>query len=317
MKFRTEYQAGSSLLRLDPEKGVCLLGSCFSDNIGGRMRRSLWNADVNPCGVLFNPMSISDMLNMAVVDTDIDFFPIEEYNGRWISTAFSYLNCATAEEARREGGERLKRLRENIRTCDAMLITWGTAFVFEDVRTEKIVANCHKLPAKRFRRFRVEIGDIVACWKETIAKVRKINPGMKFVFTVSPVRHLADGLAGNSLSKATLRLAAERLVAETENADYFPSFEILTDDLRDYRFYAEDMVHPSAIAEEYIYEKFLETYVDARGRAMLTEGAKLFARLQHRPLNPDTDEHRRFVADTRRLLADFRRRHPGSLAATL
>lgn len=317
MNFRTEYQVGSSLLRLDPEKGVCLLGSCFSDNIGGRMRRSLWNADVNPCGVLFNPMSISDVLNMALNDISPANFAVEEYKGRWISTAFSYLNCATAEEARREGGERLKQLREDIRMCDAMLITWGTAYVFEDVRTEMIVANCHKLPAKRFRRFRVEVGDIVACWKETIAKVRKINPGMKFVFTVSPVRHLADGLAGNSLSKATLRLAAEQLVAQTENTDYFPSFEILIDDLRDYRFYAEDMVHPSAVAEEYIYEKLLDTYVDALGRAMLAEGAKLYARLQHRPLNPDTDEHRRFVAETRSLLADFRRRHPGSLAATL
>lgn len=315
MKFRTEYVAEPGVVRLDVEKAVTLLGSCFSENIGRLMQESMWDARINPTGVLFNPISISNAVETAFLSecgrSGEPPFKIERFGNRWISVDFSYLSESTRKQAEAEAAHRLDILRQTLKESWTLIVTFGTAWVFEDNETGRVVANCHKLPSQRFFRRRLSVSEIVETWKRCVSCLRKVNPELKIIFSVSPVRHLADGFVGNSLSKATLRLAIEELVGVFDNCCYFPSFEILTDDLRDYRFYADDMLHPSSAGEEYIWEKFQQTFLDKKNIDILGEGAKLWRRLNHRSLYPDSEEYKKFQESTHRLLNEFLASHPG------
>ena len=290
MKFRTEIEIAKFAEGIDHTQKVFALGSCFAENISERLARAKFSVATNPFGVLFNPSSIANAIerldnarNFAVCDIEAgreSYFSYDAHSsldGKSHTEAFANLNRAVAQGA--------KALQD----ADWVILTFGTAWVYE--REGKVVANCHKQPAKEFERRRLSVTEIVERYSPLFEGVLR---GKKVVLTVSPVRHIGDGLQENSVSKATLRLAVEELVAKYENAHYFPSYEILIDDLRDYRYYADDLAHPSNMAVEYVWEIFCKAMLSPKAQELLPRIAQIVAAAEHRPFNPEGEEHKVF-----------------------
>lgn len=273
---------------LDPDREVMLLGSCFADNITRRMVRCRWDA-VNPFGVLFNPLSIATAVNLAFSSDDETRQSIEnslfECDGIRHSWLFdSGMSARDKEVSESRITEALTLFRSRIGKSEALFVTFGTAWCYFLNSTGAVVANCHKQPQSLFTRRRIAIEEIVTVWELLLEKLHEINPALQVIFTVSPVRHLKDGFVENTRSKATLILAVEELCKRFDFCRYFPAYEIVNDDLRDYRFYAADLAHPSDQAVDYIWEIFQETYLDPAGRQRLKEGEKLTRCSEHRPI---------------------------------
>lgn len=323
MKFRTEYTSKPSGLQLNPETPVVLLGSCFTDNIGARMRECRWRAFPNMCGVLYNPASIANILRLCLHPEAMQEAVSESIAERddlrisWLtdSGTDTYSRAATTERV----CHRLAALRERLKEAGAMIVTFGTAWIYElSQRPGYIVSNCHKFPSDSFIRKRLSVSDITTEWNILLNELRETHPQLKIIFTVSPVRHLKDGFEGNSRSKAILQLACEEICGSDDLAEYFPSFEIMNDDLRDYRFYADDLVHPSDTAVDYIWQKFQERYLSEASRALLREGEKVTKRLNHRPILKDNSDMAKYAASCREYEASqiynaFIAAHPGML----
>ena len=290
MKFRTEISLTPLAEGLDHSAKIFALGSCFAENISERLRRAKFLVTTNPFGVLFNPLSIAnaiERLNNARAFAVCDiregreaFFSFDAHsslNGKTQTEAFGNLNKAVAQGS--------KALAES----DWVILTFGTAWVYEN--NGRVVANCHKQPAAQFQRRRLSVAEIVEQYEKLFEGVLCDK---RVILTVSPVRHIGDGLQENSVSKAILRLAVEELVAKYENAHYFPSYEILMDDLRDYRYYADDLAHPSKVAIDYVWERFCEAMLSPKAQELLPKIAQIVAAAEHRPFNPDSEEHKNF-----------------------
>lgn len=289
MKFRTEYEARPCASLLDPEQPVVLIGSCFTDYMGERMRFCRWKAFPNPAGTLYNPSSIANILKIASAwDNIFDIIDdsLAQRERLWVSwLSDSGCSAYRKSETKESLFDRLSSLHGMLKEAKCLIVTFGTAWIYElRERPGYIVSNCHKFPADTFIRRRLSVSEIAEEWKELISRLNDFNPELRIIFTVSPVRHLKDGFEGNCSSKAILHLACEEICRDCENAEYFPAFEIMNDDLRDYRFYGADMVHPSEIAVDYIWQKFQDRYLSEASRALLAEGEKVTKRLRHRPI---------------------------------
>lgn len=295
MKFRSQYTAEPAGFVLNPEKPAVLLGSCFADNIAERMELSRWKAR-NPFGVLFNPLSIARAVTLAI-STENPASAVKksifEHEGIYHSWLFdSGKSARTAEAAEERAMEGIRVFREMIASAEALFITFGTSWCYflacvensSGREGEYVVANCHKQPQRLFTRRKIGIEEITEVWSGVLESLHRANPDLKVIFTVSPVRHLKDGFVENSRSKATLILAVERLCSTFTFCHYFPAYEIVNDDLRDYRFYASDLAHPSEMAVDYIWEIFQETYLDAEGCRKVREGEKAVRRERHRTI---------------------------------
>lgn len=282
MRFRTEVEPLRSDLRFDHNRPVVMLGSCFTDNIGARLAADGFDVTANPFGALYNPMSIAVPL-LRVLDrrpyTAADLTPGPRgFHCLDYSTAFS---SDKAEEVITKANNSLEILQRAIAKPGATLIaTFGTAYIFSFASDGRIVGNCHKFPASSFIRRRLGINEITECRQQLATRLRAESGINRILLTISPIRHLANGLHGNTISKATLHLAVDALAG---CCDYFPAFEIMNDDLRDYRFYAADMKHPSETAVDYIYERFSEAYFD---RNTLAEAMACRARSRHEAHRP-------------------------------
>ena len=302
MRFRTEISLTPLAERIDHSAKIFALGSCFAESISERLQRAKFSVTTNPFGVLFNPLSIasaierlSDTRAFAVCDIREGregFFSFEAHSsldGKTQTEIFANLNQAVAQGS--------KALHD----AEWVILTFGTAWVYE--HNGRVVANCHKQPAKEFERRRLSVAEIVERYKTLFEGVLRDK---RVILTVSPVRHLGDGLQENSLSKAILRLAVEELVAKYENVHYFPSYEILIDDLRDYRYYAEDLAHPSKMAVEYVWEHFCEYALTDKAWELLPKIEQIVMAAEHRPFNPESDAHRAFC---RKMLAKAEEMH--------
>lgn len=313
MNFRTEYVAGRAGFVLDPEVPVAGVGSCFSENVIRRMRRTLWDA-VNPLSTLFNPLSIARVLKLAICDSPEERLRLLtesafEKDGVFFSWLFdSKFASASMDSLVARCVSALEEFRGALERGGNLIVTFGTARCY--FHHAEVVANCHKMPASSFVARRVSVDEIADVWEPLCDVLADRYPGIKIVFTVSPVRHVRDGFVENTRSKATLALAVERIVSGRSYCDYFPAYEILEDDLRDYRFYASDLVHPSEEGVEYIWEKFQQSYLDGKGMELLKEGEKLWGRLNHRPIVAESAQTAKFVKDTERMAADFISTHP-------
>ena len=296
MKFRTEIEIAPLAEGVGYDAKIFALGSCFAENISERLKKAKFLVKTNPFGVLFNPFSIANVLErldeartFAVCDIEAGrecFFSYDAHSsldGKSHTEAFANMNRAVALGS--------KALHE----ADWVILTFGTAWVYE--REGRVVANCHKQPAKEFCRRRLSVQEIVERYESLFEGVLRDK---RVVLTVSPVRHVGDGLQENSVSKATLRLAVEELVAKYENASYFPSYEIVIDDLRDYRYYGDDLAHPSKMAIDYVWEKFCDAVLAKSAREKLPQVAQIVAAAEHRPFNPESEEHKLFC---RKMLA--------------
>lgn len=311
MKFRTEYKVTPAERLLNPERAVVLLGSCFTDSIGNRMRECRWRAFPNLCGVLYNPASIANIINIALGKEDF----AESVNDSIASRGEQFVTwlmdsgCTTYSKSNTEERVRLNllQLKKKLTDAEALFVTFGTAWIYElSDRSGYVVSNCHKFPAESFVRRRLTVSEIVNIWNECLALLQEKCPGLRVIFTVSPVRHLKDGFEGNSRSKAILQLACEELCSLHECAEYFPAFEIVNDDLRDYRFYDTDLVHPSRQAVEYVWEKFSDRYLSADSRRLLAEGESVTRVLNHRPIIVDHSDLGEYKASEERYKASQR-----------
>lgn len=289
MKFRTELTPATHAFSLNPEKPILLVGSCFASNIRSRMEDSLWRA-VNPFGTLYNPVSIINVLRLMLLDpkAEVTFrkslFSSPSGVRSWLFD--SGFAAETDSDAVCNFLEKRKVALDAFMAAEALVVTLGTSWVYSTDREGRdfVVSNCHKQPASLFRRRRLEISEIVAVWSDILKELHQLRPGLRVIFTVSPVRHLKDGFEGNMRSKAVLCLAVEKLCGAFDFVSYFPAYEIVNDDLRDYRFYASDLVHPSEECVNYIWEKFRASYLDDKGEALLKEGERLAKACAHRPL---------------------------------
>lgn len=251
-----------------------LLGSCFSDHIGNFFQEMSFNTLSNPFGTLFNPVSIATALKMCMNPELFDEQYIDFFNEKWISYAhhgkFSHPDKETFLQNIRQN---LDKAHDFLNSANYLFITFGTAYCYHLIERDLIVANCHKIPANQFEKQLLTIEQIVGLYQDLLEQLRQFNPQLKIIFTVSPVRHLADGFHENQISKSTLHLSVNQLV-DNINTYYFPSYEMVQDDLRDYRFYAADLCHPSDAAVTYIREKLTEALFTPETQERMKEVVK-------------------------------------------
>ena len=289
--------------QLPPSARVLTLGSCFADSIGTRLATHKVNVVINPFGTVFQPLAVGRLLRAALGE-NVDWQQhLVEARGRWQSyDLHGSQGAPTPVELLHNIQQTVRRTGDFLRGADAVLLTLGTAWAYRLRETGELVSNCHKMPAELFEKELLTPDEIINALAETHAYLRRINPRLRIILTVSPVRHLRDTLPLNAVSKSVLRVACHYLSELLPEVSYFPAYELLTDDLRDYRFYAADMLHPSEVAEDYVWEKFTRTYFDADFGRFRKEWAGLSQALGHRPLNAAAPEHRQFLVATRERL---------------
>lgn len=284
MDLRTPVPLPVSSLKITHTTPVMFMGSCFASEIGYRLSSGKLQVMTNPHGTLFNPFSVAKALDRFCDDYHYSEKDIYLHQNRYLSldhhTAFSSYNRDVLIERLRETG---KAASEFIRKASFLFVTFGTSYLFTLKETGDIVANCHKLPSGLFSRRQAEHAEIAERWRLTLDRLANVNPDLKVWFTVSPVRHLNDGAHANQLSKANLLLAAEELIKHPLAGGYFPAYEIFMDDLRDYRYYGPDMVHPSETAADYTWEKFSSVFMESPTLRFWSEASKITRAMTHRP----------------------------------
>ena len=309
MELLTKVNIKPSEKKIGYQDRILLLGSCFADNIGRKFEERYFQTTVNPMGTLYNPASIADTMMLACNASSVAPSQIVEWNGMWHSMmhhgSFSHVN-KTELISRCE--KSIDVLSNSLKTANVIIVTFGTAWVYE--YKGKVVANCHKIPVKEFVRRRLTVEEIVHMWQLIMEQV----PNKHWIFTVSPIRHIKDGLHENQISKALLLQAVDglrsRLSSHVPSIDYFPSYEIMLDELRDYRFYAEDMVHPSEVAVNYIWQRFVETYMHSDVCNEMRVLHQLWRDRNHRFLHPDSQEAQAFVSHLQDKIRQLRKKYP-------
>lgn len=302
MEFRTIITPDRKGIVIRHSDKIIMLGSCFSDNMGLRLADAMINVVINPLGTVYNPMSVAMAARRVMECRLVEQGELVEANGVWNCFDFhSRFSMPDAVEALRAMNGSITSAHEHLRQCRVLFVTLGTAITYS--RGGAVVSNCHKFPSAEFVRQMRSVNEITDVLEDMVSGLREFNPQLRIVFTVSPIRHIADGLATNSLSKSTLRVAvAEMVRMHPDVCSYFPSYEILMDDLRDYRFYAADMVHPSEVAVEYIWEVLKNTYFDVQQQQIISRCERMTKRLRHRPMSQNHEVVDKFKADTQSAL---------------
>lgn len=290
------------------DRSLLFIGSCFAQEMGKRCQDLYLDTMTNPFGVLFNPCSIADCLGLlegySINPYGCSFIPediIETPAGFCSFHHHGSFARPTRQEFLDNANSRLATASDFYERKGWVVVTLGSAFVYTDKESGMVVANCHKLPQSRFERQCLSVDQCVQALSHYVGG----NQQRQWIFTVSPVRHLADGLHENQLSKSTLLLAVDKITSRFENAHYFPAYEIMMDELRDYRFYADDMLHPSSLAADIIFDRFMDWGFDPSQKGLLDEASSLKSLMAHRPLNPDTPQARNFESQRQQKLQEF------------
>lgn len=309
MQFRTITDIKPFEWKIDHSHRILSLGSCFADNMAVRLRRAKFRVTASPTGILFNPESIARAIDRFAAGDDAPrpdelHFDGRRYFGYDFHSSFSDTDRGRAITSM---GEALRLGTQALRTADTVIVTFGSAWIYRLRENGRVAANCHKQPQSLFTRELLAPEQIVRRY-ETL--LRGPLAGKKVIFTVSPVRHLSDGLERNSLSKAVLRVAIGMLTERFGDADYFPSLEIMNDELRDYRFYADDMTHPSAVAVDYIWQRFAQTVFSEATRHMVERAERIAEAAAHRPFDPDGEAHRAFCRTMLGRIGELQRECP-------
>ena len=296
-KFRTEVKIPDFKCKTGYAYHSMFLGSCFTENIGNLMADLKYPVDINPFGILYNPESVANSLKILLNGRKFSQTDLVHHEGLWHS--FSHHGRFSAESADttlQQINQRLESSSAFLKKTDFLFITFGTAWVYRYKKSGETVANCHKIPDGEFIRSRLTVDEIVAEFRQLINEIRIVNPGIQIVFTVSPIRHWKDGAVENQRSKAALHLAIDEIIRSCgENCSYFPAYELVMDELRDYRFYGPDMLHISDVAIDFIWEKFEHALIDAESRKISMSVKKIIQAANHKPFNKDTSEYNRFL----------------------
>ena len=284
--FTTPVETPQMPFIVDFSSGIISLGSCFADEIGKRLQEGGFNIELNPFGALYNPASIASAMQRIIDDKPIGMGDLVEQDGLWHSWHHhGSFSQATPDATLEACNSRIHQAHNALKKASLLMITFGTAYIYEYEGC--VVANCHKVPNNRFARCRMTVDEIVALWTPLIEKLNTQYPTLNIVFTVSPIRHLADGAHGNQLSKSTLLLAVDQLITQTINQSihYFPSYEIVLDELRDYRFFGLDMTHPTELAVDVVWEHFQRATMRPAVCEQARVNAKQAKRDKHIPLH--------------------------------
>ncbi|MDO9153513.1 MAG: GSCFA domain-containing protein [Paludibacter sp.] len=309
--FSTVIQITPSVSKISYQDSIMTLGSCFAQNIGNKMADVFFDVDINPFGVLYNPVSIANSIELLLQKKPFIIHDIFEHNSLWQSYSHSSLfSDISVEKCIDKINSRFIKAVEFFKKTDYMMITFGTAWVFENKKSGRVVSNCHKLPANNFVRRRLTVDEIVSEYSLQIIKLQTLFPNLKFIFSVSPIRHWKDGAHENNISKSILLLAIDTLQKQFVQVQYFPAYEIMMDELRDYRFYAPDMLHPSEIAVDYIWKRFSESYFSEETFKINKQIEQLVADRTHRPLHPDSAEFVLFQNNMNKRKEDILMRYP-------
>ena len=297
MNFRTQIPIkNKSNNRIDHKSKILLFGSCFSENIGEKFNYFKFQNTTNPFGILFHPKAIETLITNTInekVYTDKDIF---FHNERWHSfDVHSELSNSSKEDLLGNLNYKITGTNKQLQESTHIIITLGTSWVYRFIETDTIVANCHKISQKKFLKELLSVEEIVESLEAIINLMKSINPKVEVIFTVSPVRHLKDGFTENSVSKAHLLSAIHQVVEPRNHTHYFPSYEIMMDDLRDYRFYKKDMIHPNETAVEYIWKQFKNTWTHESSNDLMTEIDTIQKGLTHRPFNKSSVQHQQFI----------------------
>lgn len=297
--FRTELHPSSAPFSLELQDPLLTVGSCFSDVIGQRLRDNKFQVMVNPFGTIFHPGIACQLLEMALDDKIPPADTFIQLEGRWVSSLLhSSIHAPSPETLEDRLRALFSQVKEQLRKAKVLMLTAGTAFLYIQRESGQGVANCHKQPQKLYTRHLSSPEELHVSFASFYNKLRQVNPDTRLILTVSPVRHIKDSLELNSVSKACLRLAIHKWCEAHEQLSYFPSYELLLDDLRDYRFYGRDLLHPSEEAEDYVWQKFSQTYFSEKIRGFIKEWEAIRRALAHRPFNPESAAHQQFIRKT-------------------
>ncbi len=295
MDFRTEVDIPPSDHKLDYRSGILFMGSCFTEHVGNRMKELQFRADVNPFGINYNPSSVAQNLWALMDGKEYTKEDLHHLNDKWFSfDHHSRFSDGDPESCLERINNRIRASKAGLKETHTLVLTWGTAWVYVHRDSACVVSNCHKVPADRFRRYLLTVDQITDTYSSLFARMRREIPDLRVILSVSPVRHWKDGPAMNTVSKAILVLAAYRLTERFSYCQYFPAYEIAMDDLRDYRFYADDMLHPNGRMIEYIWEKLSGAYFDDETRHIMEEIRKLVSARNHRPFQPGSRQYAGF-----------------------
>ncbi|SDB49475.1 GSCFA family protein [Flavobacteriaceae bacterium MAR_2010_188] len=282
--------------QIDYHSNLLGLGSCFVENIGAKLDYFKFPTLLNPIGILFNPVSIENLIVRAISNKTYTTEEVFEQNEQFhCFDAHSDLNSFSSEEMASNLNSALVETAKTLKKASHLIITLGTAWVYFNIENQKVVANCHKVPQARFNKKLLSIDEIVNSLKKIEKNIKEINPNITIIYTVSPVRHIKDGFLENSLSKAHLISAVHSVLKNNNQSHYFPAYEIMMDELRDYRFYGKDLVHPNDTAIEIIWDRFKESWISKDAQKTMSDVATIQRGLSHRPFNAESSAHRQFL----------------------
>lgn len=297
--FRTELNPVPLPEKINLKHPILTIGSCFSETIGNQLTDHKFNTCINPFGTIYNPISIHQLIELALYNRLPDesgYAQREDVHVHYqFHSRFAALNRTALEDSIKKA---LSETHHFLQSAKWIMITYGTSWVYRLKSDNTVVANCHKMPGQLFGKELLSPDTIIASFDALYSKVKSVNPGLQILLTVSPVRHVRDTLELNSVSKSILRMVCYSVSTAYADVYYFPAYELLLDDLRDYRFYASDLIHPSEEASRYIWQKFTEACMDEGTRNFISEWSAIRQALLHKPFVPGSRSHRQFVEST-------------------
>ena len=297
--FRTEINHFETKFSINLHDPILSMGSCFANDIGHYLKAHKFQTRIDPAGLLFNPLSLFEVLDLAVEMKEYPAGSFLKSQSRHLNYKLhSEINAGSETEMKAKTEATSQIAREALKQSKLIIFTFGTAWVYRLKADGLLVANCHKVPQKEFTKSMLRVDEITNAFAALKAKIEAIQPDIKFLLTVSPVRHIKDSIPLNSVSKSVLRLACHELTQQYDTVSYFPSYEIMLDDLRDYRFYKKDMLHPNEQAVAYIWDTFCQRLLDADTRAFVSTWSKIISAMAHKPFHPASAEHQRFLRAT-------------------
>ena len=296
MDFTTKVPIPKSIFPIDYQSKILSFGSCFTENMASKFDYYKFQNSCNPFGILFHPLAIENSISRII---NLELFEEKEFffnNERWHNFEIhSDLSNPDKESLLKEINELLIAINKQVQEASHIIITYGTSWVYRNIHTNKLVANCHKVPQNNFDKELLSVSDIEKSIKNTINLIKKVNPNCNLIFTISPVRHLKDGFVENQMSKANLITGLHSvLFSQNTPKSYFPSYEIMMDELRDYRFYAEDLLHPNSVAIDYIWKRFAVSLVSEDAFFTMNEVEAIQRDLSHRPFNTSSESYKKF-----------------------
>jgi hypothetical protein len=299
MNFRTEIPSTPSQFQINHQSGVVTLGSCFSDAIGNKFLEHKFKSLINPLGTIFNPISLSNLIQYCLSNSRLTEDSYIYTRNQWYNYLLhSSVHADSKEQLEEKCKTIFSELSRALNTAQYLIITLGTAYVYQTIDQQLSVSNCHKIPAIHFSKILLTSQQITDSLRLAIQRIRETNPDLNIIITVSPVRHIKDTLVLNQVSKSTLRVAVNQLCEQMDKVEYFPSYEIMLDELRDYRFYKEDMIHPTAQAEEFIWQKFSDTYFSREIQQLNRDWKIMLKSIYHKAFNPQSEEHQKHIEKT-------------------